>query len=45
MLYEDSATLRQKIETIAKEVYGADGGDYLPLAARQLERRQEAASR
>ena len=31
MLYDDEATLRQKIETIATEVYGADGVDYLPV--------------
>jgi formate--tetrahydrofolate ligase len=37
MLYDDSATLRQKVETIATEVYGADGVDFLPLAARQID--------
>ncbi len=37
MLYEDGATLRQKVETIATEIYGADGVDYLPLAARQID--------
>ena len=37
MLYEDGATLRQKIETIAVEVYGADGVDYLPAAAKDLD--------
>ena len=42
MLYEDSATLRQKVETIAQEVYGADGVDYLPLAARQLDTYEQA---
>jgi formate--tetrahydrofolate ligase len=42
MLYEDSATLRQKIETIAREVYGADGVDYLPQAARQIETYEKA---
>ena len=42
MLYEDSATLRQKIEAIAKEVYGADGVDYLPLAARQIDTYEQA---
>ena len=30
MLYDDEATLRQKIETVATEIYGADGVDYLP---------------
>ena len=42
MLYEDSATLRQKVETIAQEVYGADGVDYLPLATRQLDTYEKA---
>lgn len=35
-LYPDSASLTEKIETIATKVYGADGVDYDPLAARQL---------
>jgi formate--tetrahydrofolate ligase len=39
-----SATLRQKIETIATEVYGADGVDYLPLAARQIDTYERPAS-
>jgi formate--tetrahydrofolate ligase len=36
MLYADGATLREKIETVAAQVYGADGVDYLPAATRQL---------
>jgi formate--tetrahydrofolate ligase len=35
-LYPDSAPLKEKIETIATKVYGADGVDYHPAAARQL---------
>jgi formate--tetrahydrofolate ligase len=35
-LYPDSAPLTEKIETIATKVYGADGVDYDPSAARQL---------
>jgi formate--tetrahydrofolate ligase len=42
MLYEDDATLRQKIETIATEIYGADGVDFLPAASRQLETYERA---
>ena len=42
MLYEDGASLREKIETIATEVYGADGVDYAPLAARHLENYERA---
>ncbi|HET9654960.1 MAG TPA: formate--tetrahydrofolate ligase [Kineosporiaceae bacterium] len=36
-LYPDEASLRQKIETVAIKVYGADGVDYAPAAARQLD--------
>jgi len=36
-LYRSEATLRDKIETIATQVYGADGVDYLPAAARSLD--------
>jgi formate--tetrahydrofolate ligase len=36
-LYPSEASLRQKIETIASQVYGADGVDYSPAAARQLD--------
>jgi formate--tetrahydrofolate ligase len=36
-LYPAEATLREKIETIAERIYGADGVDYAPLAARQLD--------
>ena len=35
-LYEDSLTLKEKIETIAKEIYGANGVIYEPAANRQL---------
>ncbi len=35
-LYPADAPLREKIETVAARVYGADGVDYTPLAARQL---------
>ncbi len=36
-LYPAEASLREKIETIASRIYGADGVDYAPLAARQLD--------
>ena len=36
LLYPDSATIREKIETVAKKIYGADGVDYAPAAKRQL---------
>jgi len=37
-LYPLDASIKKKIETIAKKVYGADGVDYLPLANRQIRR-------
>jgi formate--tetrahydrofolate ligase len=37
MLYPDEASLREKIETVATKVYGADGVDYSPTASRQLD--------
>jgi formate--tetrahydrofolate ligase len=42
MLYDDDATLRQKVEIIATEIYGADGVDFLPAASRQLETYERA---
>jgi formate--tetrahydrofolate ligase len=41
-LYPDSASLRQKIETLATKVYGADGVDYTPQAAAQLDTYERA---
>jgi formate--tetrahydrofolate ligase len=37
MLYRDDASLRDKIETVAAMVYGADGVDYSPAASRHLD--------
>ncbi|MEX0953378.1 MAG: formate--tetrahydrofolate ligase [Nitriliruptoraceae bacterium] len=37
VLYPSDASLREKIETLATRVYGADGVDYSPAAARQLD--------
>jgi formate--tetrahydrofolate ligase len=37
VLYPDDMALRDKIHTVATRVYGADGVDYTPLAARQLD--------
>ncbi len=36
-LYPAQASLREKVEALATKVYGADGVDYTPLAARQLD--------
>lgn len=37
-LYADEAPLKEKIETVAKEIYGADGVTYSPAAERELKR-------
>ncbi len=37
LLYPDEATLRDKITTIATQVYGADGVDFSTVASRQLD--------
>jgi formate--tetrahydrofolate ligase len=42
MLYAADATIREKIETIATEVYGAAGVDYLPLASGQIDTYERA---
>jgi formate--tetrahydrofolate ligase len=36
-LYPDEASLRQKIETVAARIYGAQGVEYSAIAARQLD--------
>ncbi len=37
-IYEDSLSLTEKIETVAKEIYGADGVSYSPAAQKELKR-------
>ena len=37
-LYEDDLSLKEKIEKVAKEIYGADGVTYAPAAERELKR-------
>ena len=37
-LYEDTLSLKEKIETIAREIYGARGVVYEPTAEKQLAR-------
>jgi len=41
-LYPAEASLREKIETVARRVYGADGVSYSPQAARQVETYERA---
>ena len=36
VLYADEISLKEKIETVAKEIYGADGVELAPAAAKQL---------
>ncbi len=40
-IYEDSLSLKEKIETVAKEIYGADGVTYAPAAEKELSRIEE----
>lgn len=42
VLYPDSASLREKIETVATKVYGADGVEYSAQAAKQLDTYERA---
>jgi formate--tetrahydrofolate ligase len=42
LLYPDEASLREKIETIASKVYGADGVDYSSAANRSLDTYEKA---
>lgn len=41
VLYESSLSLKEKIQTVAKEIYGADGVFFVPAAETQLRRLQE----
>ena len=38
LLYDGDLSLKEKIETVAKEIYGADGVTYSPAAERELKR-------
>lgn len=41
VLYEDSLSLKEKIETVAKEIYGADSVSYAPAAEKQLQKLED----
>ena len=41
VLYEDEMPLKQKIETVAKEIYGADGVTFAPAAMKQLDKLEQ----
>ena len=40
-IYPDELSLTEKIETVAKEIYGADGVTYSPAALKELKRIEE----
>lgn len=40
-LYPDDVSIKEKIETIATEIYGADGVDYAPLAEQKIKQYTE----
>ena len=40
-IYPDEASLTEKIETVAREIYGADGVSYSPAAAKALKKAEE----
>lgn len=41
LLYPDDMSLKDKIETVAKEIYGADGVQFSPVALKQLQKLTE----
>ena len=41
VLYENDLSLKEKIEKVAQEIYGADGVDYTPAAVKQLKKLEE----
>lgn len=41
VLYENERSLKEKIETVAREIYGADGVNYTSAASKQLKKLEE----
>ncbi|MDD3205619.1 MAG: formate--tetrahydrofolate ligase [Lachnospiraceae bacterium] len=41
VLYKDELSLKEKVQTVAKEIYGAKGVQFAPAASKQLERLEE----
>ena len=37
-IYEDEASIKEKIEAIVREVYGGDGVDFTPAASKEIEK-------
>ena len=40
-IYDTDLPIKEKIETVAREIYGADGVDYTTAASKQIERLEE----
>lgn len=40
-IYRDDMSLKEKIEAIAREIYGGDGADFTPAAQKELSRLEE----
>jgi len=40
-IYDEKLPIKEKIETIAREIYGADGVDYTPVAERAIKQLQD----
>lgn len=40
-IYEENTSIKDKIETIAKEIYGADGVDFTPAALKEINKLDE----
>lgn len=36
VLYDEKASIKEKVETIAREIYGAEGAEFTPQAAKQI---------
>ncbi len=45
LLYPDDMSIKDKIETIASEIYRADGVDYAPIASRKIRQYEEQGLR
>jgi len=45
LLYSDDMSIKDKIETIATEIYRADGVDYAPIASRKIRQFEEQGLR
>ncbi len=41
VLYEQERPIKEKIDTVAREIYGADGAEYAPAALRQIQKLEE----